>query len=215
MEDTFIHDEVWPALTDSARALVRSQHGKLPSAPAPLTILPMSKATRLDPQLPPSPVQGEVCRETAARVCTNVRDLDLVAHNNLDGRRLEVIADGLTLWHGAQLAIDTKLVSPLRCDGSARTRAADHDGAVLVEALSAKTYPELSNEGGWWPVAKLLNSWLLRQTPKLSLAIHLAKQGESRLRSQVERSSRCPCVYYVLAGPMTRGRLEQGRSVSA
>ena len=35
-----------------------------------------------------------------ARVSTNilVRDLDLVAHNNLDGRRLEVVADGLTLW---------------------------------------------------------------------------------------------------------------------
>ena len=54
----------------------------------------------------------------------------LAARNNLDGRRLEVVADGLTLWHGSQLAIDTTLVSPLRRDGSARFRA-DHDGAVL------------------------------------------------------------------------------------
>ena len=31
-----------------------------------------------------------------------VREMDLAAHHNLDGRRLEVVADGLTLWHGAQ-----------------------------------------------------------------------------------------------------------------
>ena len=197
LEDRFINDTVWPALTDSARALVRSQHG--PLASAPLTVLPTSKATRLDPQpfrfllcrrlhlpLPLSmrtcqrgrqhdifghhraacavagilgkrgyPLEcaaAQVCREAGARVSTNilVRDLDLVAHNNLDGRRLEVIADGPTLWHGAQLAIDTTLVSPLRRDGSARARAADHDGAVLVEARRRKerTYPELSGEGG-------------------------------------------------------------------
>ena len=67
-----------------------------------------------------------------------------------DGRRLEVVADGLTLWHRAQLAIDTTLVSPLRRDGSARFHAADHDGAVLMEARRRKerTYPELSGEGG-------------------------------------------------------------------
>ena len=90
---------------------------------------------------------AQVCHEAGARVSTNV---PLVAHNNLDGRRLEVIADGLTLWHGVLLAIDTTLVSPLRRDGSARARAADHDGAVLVEARRRKerTYPELSGEGG-------------------------------------------------------------------
>ena len=134
---------------------------------------------------------AQVCREAGARVSTNVpvRDLDLVAHNNLDGRRLEVIADGLTLWHGAQLAIDTTLVSPLRRDGSARARAADHDGAVLVEARRRKerTYPELSGEGGrarlarrkWAAdgVAKLQSSWLLWQTPKPSLAHSSCKTG--------------------------------------
>ena len=29
-------------------------------------------------------------------------DMDLAAFNSLDNRRLEVVADGLTLWHGAQ-----------------------------------------------------------------------------------------------------------------
>ena len=95
---------------------------------------------------------AQVCREAGARVSTNipVREMDLAAHHNLDGRRLEVVADGLTLWHGAQLAIDTTLVSPLRRDGSARFRAADQDGAVLMEARRRKerTYPELSGEGG-------------------------------------------------------------------
>ena len=68
----------------------------------------------------------------------------------LDARRLEVVADGLTLWRGAQVAIDTTLVSPLRRDGSARHRAANIDGAALVAARLRKerTYPELCGEGG-------------------------------------------------------------------
>ena len=36
-----------------------------------------------------------------------VRDLDLVLQERVDGRRLEVVADGLPLFHGAQLAVDT------------------------------------------------------------------------------------------------------------
>ena len=98
-----------------------------------------------------SVLAAQICREAGARVTTNVhvRDMDLAVFNNLDGRRLEVVADGLTLWHGAQLAIDTTLVSPLHRDGSARARATDHNGAVLVEARRRKeTYPELSGEGG-------------------------------------------------------------------
>ena len=55
---------------------------------------------------------AQVCREAGARVSTNVhvRDLDLADLNAVDGRRLEVVADGLSLWHGAQLATDTTLV---------------------------------------------------------------------------------------------------------
>ena len=59
---------------------------------------------------------AQVCREAGARVSTNlhVRDMDFAEFNNLDGRRLEVVADGLTLWHGAQLSMDTTfgLTSP-------------------------------------------------------------------------------------------------------
>ena len=49
---------------------------------------------------------ARVCREAGARVTTNVmlRDLDLFLPQGADGRRLEVVADGLPLFDGAQLA---------------------------------------------------------------------------------------------------------------
>ena len=58
--------------------------------------------------------RARVCREAGARVRTNtfIRDMDLGMHDILDGRRLEVLADGLPLHGGAQLAIDTTMVSP-------------------------------------------------------------------------------------------------------
>ena len=48
------------------------------------------------------------------------------------------------------MAIDTTMVSPLRRDGTARLRAANHDGVVLEVARSKKeaTYPEVSGENG-------------------------------------------------------------------
>ena len=95
---------------------------------------------------------AQICREAGARVTTNVlvRDMDLAHFNALDSRRLEVVADGLTLWRGAQLAVDTTLVSPLSRNGAARRRAANHDGAALDAARKRKedTYPELTGENG-------------------------------------------------------------------
>ena len=59
---------------------------------------------------------GRVCREAGARVATNqfVRDLDLGVPDANDNRRLEVVADGLPLFGGVQLAADTTLVSAVR-----------------------------------------------------------------------------------------------------
>ena len=76
--------------------------------------------------------------------------MDLATFNALDGRRLEIVADGLTLWRGAQLAVDTTMVSSLRRDGPPMPRAANHDGAALEAARRKKetTYPELAGEGG-------------------------------------------------------------------
>ena len=72
-----------------------------------------------------------------------VRDMDLAAPNPNDSRRLEIV--GLPLFGGAQLAIDTTLVSVLHCDGSARARVAHVDGAAVAVARRRKerTYPEL------------------------------------------------------------------------
>ena len=66
-------------------------------------------------------VAARVCREGGARVRANVfvRDMDLAEHSRLDCRRLEVVADGLPLFGGVQLAIDTTMVSPLHRDGRA------------------------------------------------------------------------------------------------
>ena len=91
---------------------------------------------------------AQVCREAGGRVSTNVFVRDLAAFNALDNRRVEVIADGLPLWHGAQLAIDTTLVSPLHGDGSARGRTADHSGLQEARRRKGRTYPELAGEAG-------------------------------------------------------------------
>ena len=48
LEERFIRDEVWPALDDTQRALLRSQHGLLASSP--FTALPTSRVTRMDAQ---------------------------------------------------------------------------------------------------------------------------------------------------------------------
>ena len=63
-----------------------------------------------------------------------VRDMDLALPNAHDARRLEVLVDGLPVYGGAQLAIDTTLVSPIRGDGTARPGTANIDGIILAQA---------------------------------------------------------------------------------
>ena len=95
---------------------------------------------------------ARICREVGGRVRTNVlvRDLDLHAINNLDSRRLEVVVDGLSLFRGAQLAIDTTLVSPLSRNGTTRPRYATVSGAALDQARIRKErrYPEVAGDHG-------------------------------------------------------------------
>ena len=64
----------------------------------------------------------------------------------LDHRTIEVLANGLPLFHGAQLAVDTTLVSPVGRDGTARVQAHLIPGAALTAAEQRKrryVYPEL------------------------------------------------------------------------
>ena len=92
-----------------------------------------------------------VCREAGARVATDqfVRDWDLGVPNANDNRRLEVVADGLPLFGGVQLAVDPTLVSAARGDGEPVLGAADRDGVALRRARRRKdaTYPELIRAG--------------------------------------------------------------------
>ena len=83
---------------------------------------------------------------------TNVRvdDLDLPPRGRSDNRRLEVVCDGLPLFQGAQLCVDTTMVSVVRGDGTARRQCAAHSGASLAQARRDKetTYPELRGSNG-------------------------------------------------------------------
>ena len=93
---------------------------------------------------------ARVCREAGARVThTLLSDLNVPAVQRLDSRRIEVIANGLPLHQGAQLAVDTTLVSPLTSTGHPRQRRGDFTGAALADARRAKkrTYPELLHGG--------------------------------------------------------------------
>ena len=90
---------------------------------------------------------AQICREAGARVRPNVllRDLNL-AVDSADERRIEVIASGLPVFGGSQLAIDVTLRSPLRRDGSHSADADWLDGAAAARARADKErkYPELA-----------------------------------------------------------------------
>ena len=85
-----------------------------------------------------------------ATVSTNVLVRDLNTHTaQHDERRIEVIANGLPLWNGSQLAVDTTLVFPLPAAGHPRRHQRQTAGAALRLARQAKsrTYPELTGSG--------------------------------------------------------------------
>ena len=106
-----------------------------------------------------SPVErmwARVCREGGARVSTNafLRDMNISNIDVRDGRRIEVLANGLSLYHGTQVAIDATIISPLKANGRAAHNSNRYDGAAIREAIKVKerTYPELVNN----PRCKLL-----------------------------------------------------------
>ena len=96
--------------------------------------------------------------QAAAQAGARVRTNTFARHGSGRGQRAsKVVADSLTLWHGAQLAIDTTLVSPLHRYGTDTRTAADRNKAALRQARRTKetTYPELSREGGRARLMKL------------------------------------------------------------
>ena len=81
---------------------------------------------------------ARMVREAGATVGWNVmlRDLNL-DEPVLDERRIEIVANGLPIWHGSQVAIDTTMVSPLHQNGIARPRA-DQIGGIAIQIMSSR-----------------------------------------------------------------------------
>ena len=116
---------------------------------------------------------ARICREAGGRVTTNVpvRNLDLVGPGVEDNRRLEVVADGLPLFGGAQLAIDTTEVSAWR-------RAATHDGVATTEAR--RKMPDLPRVA--WVVAVEVGGRWSHEILEFSFTVGQSKgQGRNRV----------------------------------
>ena len=107
-----------------------------------------ARARVLGPRgMPLERAAGRTCREAGASVAWNVflRDMNLDVPVT-DERRIEVVANGLPIWRGAQLAVDTTLVCPVRADGAPRPQADQVPGLALRDARRRKrrqTYREL------------------------------------------------------------------------
>ena len=72
--------------------------------PASVTVLSTSLATTVQ--------RAQVCACWGGEVSQWKSHLD-VSYPQIEERRIEIIVDGLLLFHGVQLAVDTTLVSPL------------------------------------------------------------------------------------------------------
>ena len=119
---------------------------------------------------------ARICRE-GARVTTNmfVRDMDLRTFDRFDGRRLEVVADGLPLFGGAQLAIDATLVSAIKRDGTARAGPGTGQHSVLQG--NARSERTRSCQGKMEDVSWLfwLAKWQDGGLPRLASSLSRAK----------------------------------------
>ena len=90
---------------------------------------------------------ARMCREAGARVATNVFLCDMnVGLPLADSRRIDVLANGLPLRQGAQVAADTTLVCPPTRSGEPRPGAEREPGLALQTAANRKrraVYSEL------------------------------------------------------------------------
>ena len=103
---------------------------------------------------------ASVCREAGATVRYNakLRDMDLAVSAN-DHRAIEVLATGLPLYFGVQLAVDITLRCALASDGTAQPGAARMDGAVRGHGRtrngSIRNSSVLTGVASWWLLLKL------------------------------------------------------------
>ena len=178
IEKFFCDSSVLPGMSAGEQALLRSQGG--PLAALPYTVVPICPLRRFDPDifrvlllrrlrlpLPLSShsragVLGGVVslwslqlhgcverqeRESRQTSSSGIWMLWQCERRTNDGLKL---SEGLPVFHGAQLAIDTTLVSPVRADGEPHRQCQDMDGPALDAARRriARTYPELTGGRG-------------------------------------------------------------------
>ena len=96
--------------------------------------------------VPTEITMARICREAGATVRRNVKLRDMNVHvAATDEREVEVVAAGLPIHHGAQLAADITLRSATSSCGAPRPNAAVVNGAVLTQARRDKEvkYSEL------------------------------------------------------------------------
>ena len=96
---------------------------------------------------------ARVCREAGATVRFNtmLRDMNINVSAD-DHRSIEVLASGLPLHHGAQIAVDITLRCALRSCGNAHVHAAVMNGASLSWPEPVKRKRE-STSNSWTPIA--------------------------------------------------------------
>ena len=107
-------------------------------------------------------VKTHLCQLDGTQVARNVRVGDMSIDVPVsDARRIGVVANGLPLWHGAQLAIDATIVSPVTRTGSVRHGADTRPAAAVQDAdrrRRRQTYPDpgrqtgaarRTRDGGW------------------------------------------------------------------
>ena len=135
-------------------------------------------------------------REVGVRVSTYFH-VHLTEFNNLHKRRLEVVADGLTLWHSARLTIDTTLVSSFHRDGLSgpgrTTVIGFHWVTFVVANLMATEKGTLGGLGcgGWRQVERRVCQILgqFGEGEGTGFFPCVAGQGPTGFHQEVERSS--------------------------
>ena len=81
-------------------------------------------------------------RNLGARVAQNVRLADMNLDASVqDDRCIEVVCNGLPLWHGAQLAVDATIVSPVGRTGEPRAGADVRPALALDQPARRKRHP--------------------------------------------------------------------------
>ena len=146
---------VVPRASPAHRALLRSEGS--PLSGLPFTTLPLFPLQRASCSRAGVLGRWSLCGSRlprGRRQSLSVLARPQPSHRFMDQRRIKVIAEGLPVFHGAQLAINATLVSPLRADGDPHRRGPDEDGAAQAFARRPRSAHTQSSQ-----VAEVAPDW--------------------------------------------------------